>query len=164
MRRQTSNAPNPTRKEPPSKANSFGICTIGMRAEPVSNTPEKSKVNSKPQHVCWLQFRGCRRTDLLRFMKFAQQLGALAGLLNRTKCFEQRKLIGRSFGFARDEVIAVVVPIRRWGFNNSSGSPKWVMTHKGFAGIVRAQASLFMLMSEDDLNHHGILHFARQMA
>jgi hypothetical protein len=46
-------------------------------------------------------------------MKFAQQLGALAGLLNRTKCFEQRKLIGRSFGFARDEVISVVVPIRR---------------------------------------------------
>ena len=38
------------------------------------------------------------------------------------------------------------------------------MTHKGFAGIVKAQASLFMLMSEDDLNHHGILHFATQMA
>jgi hypothetical protein len=37
------------------------------------------------------------------------------------------------------------------------------MTHKGFAGIVRAQASLFMLMSEEDLNHHGILHFATQI-
>jgi hypothetical protein len=46
-------------------------------------------------------------------MKFAQQLGALAGLLNRTKCFEQGKLIGRSLGFARDGVIAVVVPITR---------------------------------------------------
>ena len=38
------------------------------------------------------------------------------------------------------------------------------MTHKGFAGIVRAQASLFMLMSEEDLNHHEILYFATQMA
>ena len=38
------------------------------------------------------------------------------------------------------------------------------MTYKGFAGIVKAQASVFMLMSEDDLNHHGILHFAIQMA
>jgi hypothetical protein len=37
------------------------------------------------------------------------------------------------------------------------------MKYKGFAGIVRAQASLFMLMSEDDLNHHGILHFATQI-
>ena len=46
-------------------------------------------------------------------MKFAQQLGALAGLLNRTQCFEQGKLIGRSLGFARDGVIAVVVPITR---------------------------------------------------
>ena len=59
----------------------------------------------------------------------------------------EEKLIGRLIGCACDGVIAVVVPITRWGFNNSSGSPKWVMTHKGFAGIVRAQASLFMLMS-----------------
>ena len=34
-RRQTSKAPNPIRKEPPSKAISFGVCTIGMRAEPM---------------------------------------------------------------------------------------------------------------------------------
>jgi hypothetical protein len=38
------------------------------------------------------------------------------------------------------------------------------MTHKGFAGIVRAQASLFMLMSEGDLNHDGILHLAKHLA
>ena len=31
------------RKEPPSKANSFGVCTIGIRAEPVSNTPKNLK-------------------------------------------------------------------------------------------------------------------------
>ena len=33
-RRQTSKAPNPIRKEPPRKAISFGVCTIGMSAEP----------------------------------------------------------------------------------------------------------------------------------
>ena len=91
-RRQTSKAPNPMRKEPPSKANSFGICTIGMRAEPVSNTPKKSRVNPMPQHFCWLQFRACRCTDLRKFMKSAQQPDASAGLLNRTKCFERGKI------------------------------------------------------------------------
>ena len=42
-RRQTSKAPNPIRKEPPSKAISFGVCTIGMRAEPMRISPRNLK-------------------------------------------------------------------------------------------------------------------------
>ncbi len=80
------------RKEPPSKANSFGVCTIGIRAEPVSNTPKKSKGNPKLRHFHWLQFHAARRVDLRKFMKYAQQPGALAGLLNRTKHFERGKI------------------------------------------------------------------------
>ena len=38
-RRQTSKAPNPIRKEPPSKAISFGVCTIEIRAEPLRISP-----------------------------------------------------------------------------------------------------------------------------
>lgn len=42
-RRQTSKAPNPIRKEPPRKAISFGVCTIGMRAEPMRISPGNLK-------------------------------------------------------------------------------------------------------------------------
>ena len=42
-RRQTSKAPNPIRKEPPSKAISFGVCTIGIRAEPLRISPRNLK-------------------------------------------------------------------------------------------------------------------------
>ena len=91
-RRQTSKAPNPMRKEPPSKANSFGVCTIGMRAEPVSNTPKKSKGNLKPQHVRWLRFHRDWSADLRKFMKYAQQPVALGELLNTTICFDYRKI------------------------------------------------------------------------
>ena len=42
-RRQTSKAPNPIRKEPPRKAISFGVCTIGIRAEPMRISPRNLK-------------------------------------------------------------------------------------------------------------------------
>ena len=47
-RRQTSKAPNPIRKEPPRKAISFGVCTIGIRAEPMRISPRNLKQIRRP--------------------------------------------------------------------------------------------------------------------
>ena len=104
-RRQTSKAPNPMRKEPPSKANSFGVCTIGMRAEPVSNTPKKSKGNLKPQHVRWLRFTAIETPIYASSWNIRNNLWLLVSHSIQLNALTKEKSIGRSSGAARDWAI-----------------------------------------------------------
>ena len=104
-RRQTSKAPNPMRKEPPSKANSFGVCTIGMRAEPVSNTPKKSKGNLKPQHVRWLRFTAIETPIYASSWNIRNNLWLLVSHSIQLNALTKEKSISRSSGAACDWAI-----------------------------------------------------------
>ena len=110
-RRQTSKAPKPIRKEPPSKANSFGVCTIGMRAEPVSNTPKKSKGNLKAQHVRWLRFRREYAPIYASSWNLRNNLTLRLACSIELNALSEQKFIGRLIGCACDGVIAIVVSI-----------------------------------------------------